>query len=62
MAQPYAKLPGWVDFGLIPLVNLLVAFFVAGLVVLAVGENPLRAAALMIEGAFGSGDGIGSTL
>lgn len=62
MAQPYAKLPGWVDYGLIPLVNLLVAFFVAGLVVLAVGENPFRAAALMIDGAFGSGDGIGYTL
>lgn len=62
MAQPYAKLPGWVDYGLIPLVNLMVAFFVAGLVVLAVGENPLRAAALMIDGAFGSGDGIGYTL
>jgi len=62
MAQPYAKLPGWVDFGLIPLVNLCVAFFVAGLVVLAVGENPFRAATLMIDGAFGSGDGIGYTL
>ncbi|MEM8541370.1 MAG: ABC transporter permease, partial [Pseudomonadota bacterium] len=51
-----------VDYGLIPLVNLSVAFFVAGLVVLAVGENPLRAAALMVDGAFGSGDGIGYTL
>lgn len=62
MAAPYAKLPGWVDYGLIPLINLTVAFLVAGLVVLAVGENPLRAAALLVEGAFGSGDGIGYTL
>ena len=62
MAAPYAKLPPWVDFGLIPLINLLVAFGVAGLVVLAVGENPLRAAVLLVEGAFGSGDGIGYTL
>ena len=62
MARPYAKLPGWIDYGLIPLVNLAVAFLVAGLVVLAVGENPLRAAALLVEGAFGSGDGIGYTL
>jgi simple sugar transport system permease protein len=62
MASPYAKLPAWVDFGLIPLVNLVVAFVVAGLVVLLVGENPLRAAVLMVEGAFGSGDGIGYTL
>lgn len=62
MAAPYAKLPQWVDFGLIPLINLVVAFLVAGLVVLAVGENPLRAAQLLVQGAFGSGDGIGYTL
>lgn len=62
MAVPYAKLPRWVDYGLIPLINLAVAFFVAGLVVLLVGENPLRAAVLMVKGAFGSGDGIGYTL
>jgi general nucleoside transport system permease protein len=62
MARPYAKLPGWVDYGLIPLVNLAVAFIVSGLVVLLVGENPLRAAVLMVEGAFSTGDGIGYTL
>lgn len=62
MATPYAKLPAWVDYGVIPLINLIIAFLVAGLVVLAVGENPIRAAALMIDGAFGTGDGIGYTL
>jgi general nucleoside transport system permease protein len=62
MSTPYAKLPGWVDFGLIPLINLLVAFAVAGLVVLLVGESPLRAAAIMIEGAFGRGQNIAYTL
>ena len=62
MAKPYAKLPGWVDYGLIPLVNLTVAFVVSGLVVLMVGESPLRAAVLMVEGAFSTGDGIGYTL
>jgi len=62
MSQPFAKLPAWADYGLIPLVNLAVAFLVAGLVVLLVGENPLQAAALMIKGAFGSGEGIGYTL
>jgi hypothetical protein len=62
MSVPYAKLPAWVDYGLIPLINLIVAFLVAGLVVLAVGESPLRAAALLIEGAFGYGEGIGFTL
>ncbi|KXF78847.1 sugar ABC transporter permease [Paramesorhizobium deserti] len=62
MSQPFAKLPAWADYGLIPLVNLAVAFLVAGLVVLLVGENPLQAAALMVKGAFGSGEGIGYTL
>jgi len=62
MSAPYAKLPAWVDYGLIPLINLAVAFAVAGLVVLAVGESPWRAASLMIEGAFGYGEGIGFTL
>ncbi len=62
MSAPYAKLPGWVDYGVIPLVNLVVAFLVAGLVVLLVGESPIRAAALLFEGAFGYGEGIGFTL
>lgn len=62
MSAPFAKLPNWVEYGIIPLVNLLVAFVVAGLVVLFVGENPLRAAYLMVSGAFGSGEGIGFTL
>jgi len=46
MSTPYAKLPGWADYGLIPVVNLFIAFVVAGLVVLLVGENPLRAAVI----------------
>jgi len=62
MSAPYAKLPGWVDYGVIPLVNLIVAFLVAGLVVLLVGQSPIRAASLLIEGAFGYGEGIGFTL
>ena len=56
------ELPKWVDYGLLPLLNLVVAFFIAGLVVLFVGENPLRAAYLMVRGAFGSGYNIGFTL
>ncbi len=62
MATPYAKLPAWADYGLIPLINLFVAFAVAGLVVLLVGESPVQAATLLIKGAFGSGAGIGYTL
>lgn len=62
MSQPFAKLPAWADYGLLPLINLIVAFFVAGLVVLLVGESPFDAAVLMVKGAFGSGDGVGYTL
>jgi simple sugar transport system permease protein len=62
MSAPYAKLPAWADYGLIPLVNLAVAFIVAGLVVLLVGENPFRAAVILVEGAFGRGQGIAFTL
>lgn len=62
MSTPYAKLPAWADYGLIPLINLAVAFIVAGLVVLLVGENPLRAAVILVEGAFGRGQGIAYTL
>lgn len=62
MSAPYAKLPRWVDYGLIPLINLIVAFAVAGLVVLLVGESPLRAAAIMVEGAVGRGQNIAYTL
>lgn len=62
MSRPYAKLPGWVDYGLIPIINLFVAFVFAGLVVLLVGESPLHAAAVLVEGAFGSGQNIAYTL
>jgi simple sugar transport system permease protein len=62
MSAPYAKLPAWADYGLIPLINLVVAFIVAGFVVLLVGENPLRAAVILVEGAFGRGQGIAYTL
>lgn len=62
MSTPYAKLPRWADYGLIPLINLVVAFAVAGLVVLLVGENPFSAAAILIDGAFGSGQNLAFTL
>jgi simple sugar transport system permease protein len=62
VSTPYARLPAWADYGLIPLINLLVAFLVAGLVVMLVGENPLRAAAILVDGAFGSGQGLAYTL
>ncbi|MEL7215765.1 MAG: ABC transporter permease [Pseudomonadota bacterium] len=55
-------LPPWVDFGLLPILNLIAAFLVAGLVVLAIGENPIDAVGFILFGAFGYGEGIGYTL
>ncbi|MDX8432778.1 ABC transporter permease [Mesorhizobium sp. M4B.F.Ca.ET.215.01.1.1] len=62
MSTPYAKLPAWADYGLIPVINLFVAFVVAGFVVVLVGENPFRAAVILVQGAFGKGTGIAFTL
>ncbi|MEM6665258.1 MAG: ABC transporter permease [Pseudomonadota bacterium] len=60
--MPAAQLPRWVDLGLIPLLNLVLALLVSGLVVLFIGENPLRAVEVMIYGAFGFEEAIGYTL
>jgi simple sugar transport system permease protein len=56
------ELPGWVNLGLLPLLNLAAAFVVSGLIVLLLGENPLAALELLLYGAFGYGEAIGYTL
>jgi general nucleoside transport system permease protein len=55
-------LPGWADVILLPLLNLVLAFIVSGIVVLAIGQNPLAALEAIVGGAFGSGYNIGYTL
>jgi ABC-type uncharacterized transport system permease subunit len=55
-------LPRWVDIALLPLLNVVLAFLVGGLIVLAVGQNPLQAVGIMFYGAFGYGSGFGYTL
>ena len=57
-----AKLPAWADIGLIPLINVLLAFLSAGVVVALIGENPLEAVQVLIRGAFGYDEGVGYTL
>src|SRR5271154_6447288 len=47
---------------LAPLLNIAAAFLCAGLVVLAIGENPFEALQVLVEGAFGGSDVIGYTL
>jgi len=56
------RLPAWAEYGLIPLLNLSLAFGVAGLVVLAIGENPIEALNVMIQGAFVYEGSFGYTL
>ena len=48
------ELPTWVDVGLIPLINLTIAFIVAGLVVLIIGENPFQAIWILLSTPLGS--------
>jgi general nucleoside transport system permease protein len=62
MSAPFARLPPFVDYVVIPLVNVAAAFLVAGLVVLFIGENPLDAVRILVWGALGFGEGIGFTL
>lgn len=55
-------LPRWADVILLPLLNVVLAFLVGGLIVLAVGQNPFQAVGIMLYGAFGYGSGFGYTL
>ena len=59
---PAAGLPRWAAFGLLPVVNLLAAFAVSGLVVLLIGEDPWRVVQVLLWGAFGFEEAIGYTL
>ncbi|ODT76038.1 MAG: sugar ABC transporter permease [Pelagibacterium sp. SCN 64-44] len=55
-------LPRWADVVLLPVLNVVLAFLVGGLIVLAVGQNPIEAVGIMLYGAFGYGSGFGYTL
>ena len=55
-------LPVLVDYGLIPLLNLMLAFGVGAIVLGLIGVSPLAALGTLFDGAFGSLDGLGYTL
>ena len=57
-----APLPRWADIILLPLLNVTLAILIGGLIVLAIGQNPLDAVGIMLYGAFGYGTGFGFTL
>jgi simple sugar transport system permease protein len=57
-----APLPGWATVAVLPLLNVAAALIVGGLVVLAIGEDPIDAVTILVRGAFGSAEGFGFTL
>ncbi|HVT52949.1 MAG TPA: ABC transporter permease [Dongiaceae bacterium] len=61
MSAQAGPLPRWIEIGVMPVVNLLLALIVTGLIVLAIGENPFTAIGAMASGAFGDLYGIGYT-
>ncbi|KIQ04530.1 sugar ABC transporter permease [Agrobacterium tumefaciens] len=62
MSTASVPLPNWMSYGLLPLLNLVTALFISGIVVWGIGEDPFAALRLLVEGALGRGDAIGFTL
>ncbi len=56
------RLPTWADVVLVPLISLLLAAIVSALVLLAIGQSPMEALSVMVEGAVGSPYAWGYTL
>ncbi len=56
------SLPRWADVILVPLVSLLLAGIISALVILGIGESPVEAFNVVVEGAVGSAYGWGYTL
>jgi simple sugar transport system permease protein len=56
------RLPGWADVILVPLVSLTLAAIISALVLLSIGQNPVEAFNVMVDGALGSPYGWGYTL
>lgn len=57
-----APIPRWADIVLLPVLNVVLAFVIGGLIVVLVGQNPIEAVSIMLYGAFGYGSGFGYTL
>ncbi|TCS63979.1 ABC transporter permease [Varunaivibrio sulfuroxidans] len=62
MSDQTRTLPRWIDIGLIPLINVAMALVVSGVIILAIGENPIDAVVIMLHGALGYEEGVGYTL
>ena len=55
-------LPGWVELGVLPVLNLLLALLVTAMLVLATGNDPAVALRALAVGSLGSADALGYTL
>lgn len=62
MSTSNVTLPVWLDVIVIPILNIIMALFFAGLIMLSIGVNPVEAVGIMINGAFGYDEAIGYTL
>jgi len=62
IATSSIPLPAWLEVVVIPVLNIFMALFFAGLIMLAIGVNPIEAVGIMIFGAFGYDEAIGYTL
>ena len=56
------KVPGWADAVLVPLISLLLAALLSALVIIGIGEDPIAAFKLMVDGALMRSSGWGYTL
>ena len=56
------RIPAWISVGVLPAVNILLAFLVSAILFYYLDINPVDAAEIMWYGAFGTGEGVGFTL
>jgi simple sugar transport system permease protein len=56
------KMPGWADAVLVPLISLFLAAILSALVIIGIGEDPVEAFRLMVDGALMRSSGWGYTL
>lgn len=56
------RMPAWADAVLVPLISIILAAILSALVILAIGENPIDAFKLMVDGALMKSSGWGYTL
>ncbi|MGD1877386.1 MAG: ABC transporter permease [Kiloniellaceae bacterium] len=62
MSAAPGEIPRWVDIAFIPLVNIALAFLVSGVILWAIGVDPIQAVEIILYGAFGYDVALGYTL